>query len=78
LVDFNSMKEQQITLMRRWGCLHYKDNEWEYSMNIDSKKTAYESLTSLLGNEAPSWYDAGDLAKEERLIIQILKDKLDG
>lgn len=72
------MKEQQITLMRRWGCLHYKDGKWEYSMNIDSKRTEYESLTSLLEKEAPSWYDEKDRAKEERLVVQILEGKING
>ena len=47
-------------------------------MNIDSKRTEYESLTSLLEKEAPSWYDEKDRAKEERLVVQILEGKING
>jgi len=72
------MKQQAITLTRRWGYLYYKNNTWQYSMNADSKKKEYESLVSLINNEAPSWYDTKDLERECRVITDIIQDKLYG
>lgn len=47
-------------------------------MNADSKKKEYESLVSLINNEAPSWYDTKDLERECRVITDIIQDKLYG